>query len=91
MKVVGVRRLVGVTDNVTHTIHNSIIDTTVLQVTACGVLFVGHDLPNESPESLLRPVFRVLDPPGGMLHGVFEDRPVDCMSCLVRMRTWNQV
>jgi hypothetical protein len=84
------RRLVG--GGVTHAHHNGTIDTTVTQITACGIQFVGYDLPNESAESSLRHVFRTVGPPGGIafLRGTFEDLVVDCMSCLVGMRTWNQ-
>jgi hypothetical protein len=84
------RRLVG--GGVTHAIHNDIIDTAVMQMTACGIVFTGYDLPNESAESSLRHTFRTVGPPGGIafLRGTLEDLAVDCMSCLVGMRTWNQ-
>lgn len=83
------RRLVG--NGITHAHHNGTIDTTVIQITACGTEFVGYDLDHES-ESPLRYLFRTINPPGCivLLRGTFENRPVDCMSCLVRMRTWNQ-
>lgn len=84
------RRLVG--DGITHAVHNGTIDTTILQVTACGIQFVGYDLPNESAQSSLHHTFRTVSPPGSiaLLRGTFENRPVDCMSCLVGMRTWDQ-
>lgn len=79
------RRLVG--NGITHAHHNGTMDTTVTQTTACGIQFVGYDLPNESTRT-----FRTIGPPGGiiLLRGTFDNRPVDCMSCLVRMRTWSQ-
>lgn len=90
MRIVGMRRLVG--DGITHAHHNGSIDTAVIQITACGIPFVGYDLPNESAESSLHLMFRTVELPGSSaaLRGTFEDRPVDCMSCLVGMRTWNQ-
>lgn len=84
------RRLVG--DGITHAIHDGTVDTAILQVTACGIQFVGYDLPNEDAQSSLGYMFRTINLPGGivLLRGTFENRPVDCMSCLVEMRTWNQ-
>jgi hypothetical protein len=90
MIITGMRRLVG--GGVTHAVHNGTIHTAVAQITACGITFVGYDLPHESPESSLRYLFRVTDPTCGieLLRGTFEDLEVDCMSCLVRMRTWDR-
>ena len=90
MRIVGMRRLVG--DGITHAHHNGTIDTTVAQITACGIMFVGYDLDHESPESSLRYLFRTVSPPGSivLLRGTFKDLEVDCMSCLVRMRTWDR-
>ncbi len=90
-KIVGMRRLVS--NGITHTTHNEDIhDGVTLQVTACGIEFVGYYLPDEGTESSLYCMFHTVDPPGSivLLRGTFEDRLVDCMTCLIGMRTWNQ-
>jgi hypothetical protein len=89
--IVSMRRLID-EGSVTHAVHNGIINTVVLQITACGIRFVEYDLPNESAESSLHRTFRTIDPPGKikLLRGTLEDLAVDCISCLVGMRTWNQ-
>lgn len=91
-RIIGMRRLIGVVDGVTHAHHNGTLDPVGAHLTACGICFVAYDLPNESAESSLHRMFRIIDPPGSidLLRGTFEDRPVDCMSCLVKMRTWDQ-
>jgi hypothetical protein len=88
------RRLVD-DGGITHAHHNGTIDSAIEHTTACGILFETYGLPNEGEESSLRRRFRVINRPGGSggpvgLLGTPEAREVDCMSCLVRMRTWNQ-
>ena len=89
-KIVGMRRLVG--GGVTHAAIGYAVEVGVVQSAACGITFVGYNLPNESPESSLRYLFRVTDPTCEvkLLRGTFENLEVDCMSCLVRMRTWDR-
>jgi hypothetical protein len=91
VRVVGVLRLVD-DNNVVHAHHDGQLWTDCTSVTACGITFVGYDLPHESPESSLRYTFRITSETRGigLLRGTLEDLAVDCMSCLVRMRTWNQ-
>ncbi len=81
MRVVGMRRLVG--EGITHAVHNIAFDTNITQVTACGILFVGYD-------STMRYMFRSVGLHDSIvLRGTLDDRPVDCMSCLVGMQTWD--
>jgi hypothetical protein len=64
----------------------------VSQTTACGIRFEGFEIPNESPQSSLRLWFRTIAPLEAikLLHGTFQDVPVDCMTCLVRMEAWDR-
>lgn len=72
---------------VTHATHNGAFWTDRAQNTACGIQFVGYDPLNGSSH-----MFRTIGPPNKitLLRGTFEDLAVDCMSCLVGMRTWDQ-
>ncbi len=74
-RIVVVRRLIG-PDGVTHATDNDVIDTAVVQVTACGIPFRIH---------LLRGRFHVVGPTRGALYETDEERPVDCMTCLTRI------
>lgn len=89
MTATGMLRLTG--EGVTHAVrHGAIATSNVSQATACGIHFVGFEIPNESPQSSLRLWFRTIAPleTVRLLHGT--DLPVDCMTCLVRMGAWDQ-
>ncbi len=91
-RIIGMRRLTD--DNgVVHAHHNGTIDTAVEHTTACGIrFFAAYELPREGPESSLKNRFQVvrldLKEPS-MLIGTFEVIEVSCMTCLVRMQSWN--
>lgn len=78
-------------NSVVHAHHNGTIDIVIEHETACGIRFAAYGLPHEGAESSLKHRFLVVNFQGPMiLVGTLEPIEVSCMTCLVRMRSWNQ-
>lgn len=90
MRIAGVHRLIG--DGITHAVHPGSIDAATSNITACDIRFVGYDVSDEAPESGLHLWFRSVAMPGSirLLRVAPNDSQVDCMSCLIGMRSWDR-